>query len=294
VGGVLKEKNEVERVVGIILTWAEYFRLRGVVDRVLRDFWIRSQDNLDSVDLEVFVRSNKKGCRRYRNIVTGINSNGYKNFDVRTIRSLRTMWGEDLENMSRKLIESHLAIWKLGILDSEFKDFLFRMVHGKLYLNNQRANFGQLNRWCTFCWLQKIRELRTRGINRDNAIFEAEIEQLPAETMDHLFWGCRHTERVITYFFGNVLGVHNPVISKDKYWLGWEEYSRDATKWVIIVIGFVKYYLFKCSRRKVFPIHYRLKEEFGELVLSLCRRVRWRTIVVHNIRILQGILANVV
>jgi hypothetical protein len=260
---------------------------------VLRDFWIRTQDNPDRVDLEVFVRSNKKGCRRYRNISAGRNSNAYKNFDVRMVRSIQTMWGDNLENMSRILIETHLAIWKLGILDSEFKDFLFRLVHGKLYLNNQRANFGQVNRWCTFCWIQKTRELRSRGINRENALYEAEIERLPDETMDHLFWECRDTKKVITDFFGNELGVRNPVISKERYWMGWEEYSRDATRWVIIVTGFVKYYLFKCSRRKVLPIQYRLREEFGGLVASLCRRARWRTIVVHNIRILQGILANV-
>jgi hypothetical protein len=31
VAGVLKEKNEVEGALGTIITWAEYFRLRGVV-----------------------------------------------------------------------------------------------------------------------------------------------------------------------------------------------------------------------------------------------------------------------
>jgi hypothetical protein len=201
------------------------------------------------------------------------------------------MWGDNLENMSRTLIETHLAIWKLGILDSDFKDFLFRLAHGKLYLNNQRANFGHVNRCCTFCWIQKSRELRRRGINRENAVYEAEIERLPEETLEHLFWECRDTKKVIVDFFGNELGDRNLVISKDRYWMGWEEYSTDATRWVIIVTGFIKYYLFKCSRRKVLPIQYRLREEFGGLVASLCRRARWRTIVVHNIRIFQGILA---
>jgi hypothetical protein len=186
--GALKEKNEVERVLGIAITWAEYFRLRGVVERVLRVFGSEVDENMDRVDLESFVRSNRKGCRRYRNIVTGRNSKGYKNFDVRSIRPLRTMWDANIENMSRTLIESYLGIWKLGILDSELKDFLFRLMHGKLYLNNQRANFGPVNRWCTFCGILKTRELKNRGINRDNAIFEAELEQLPVETTDHLLW----------------------------------------------------------------------------------------------------------
>jgi hypothetical protein len=90
-----------------------------------------------------------------------------------------------------------------------------------------------------------------------------------------------------------MLGVRNPVLNRVKYWTGWEEYSRDATRWVIIVIGFIKHYLFKCSRRKVLPIHYRLREEFEWLVTSLIKRVRWRSILVHNIRIFRGILANV-
>jgi hypothetical protein len=188
------------------------------------------------------------------------------------------------------LIRSHLSTWKLGALDSDFKDFLFRLVHGKLYLNNQRARFGNENRWCTFCGIIKERELTRRGIVRGDGVYNMELEQLESESVDHLFWRCHSVTGTVKAFFVNMLQVQDANINRTKFFEGWEDYSNDSTRWAFIVISMVKYYIYKCSRRRVLPILYRLREEFGWLCSSLMEKRRWREVVLNTNRIMSEII----
>jgi hypothetical protein len=191
--------------------------------------------------------------------------------------------------MSRNLIEINLGIWKIGSLDSELKNFLFRWIHGRLYLNNQRARFGNENRWCTFCGILKDRDLVNRGLNRDDVEYINEMGRLNAENIDHIFWECRVTSNLIVQFFGEIIGTPHIVVSKSRFFEGWEEYKQDATRWVIIVIGLVKYYIFNCSRRKIIPMLAGLREEFRWLICNLGKKRRWRAIIADNHRILSSI-----
>jgi hypothetical protein len=288
--GVIRPKVDIEQVWDTRLSWAEYFRLRAELQRIMGEYPIDIGETITGISLENFVRSNKKGCRRYRNIISGRNSNDYKNIEVRRIRPLVTLWGEHIHNMSRQLIRSHLSTWKIGALESDFKDFLFRLVHGKLYLNNQRARFGNENRWCTFCGIIKEKGLRRRGLARGDVEYERELEQLDVESVEHLFWSCNNVNGIIKAFFGNMLQMQDVNINQAKFFEGWEEYSHDSTRWAFIVIGMVKYYLYKCSRRRVIPMLYRLKEEFGWLCSSLMNKRRWREIITNNNRIMSEII----
>ncbi len=79
------------------------------------------------------------------------------------------------------------------------------------------------------------------------------------------------------------------IVSKSKFFEGWEEYKQDATRWVIIVISLVKHYIYDCSRRKIIPMIAGLREEFRWLTYNLGRKRRWRLIIVDNRRLLNGI-----
>jgi hypothetical protein len=287
--GSIKSKQMVERTILRDLTWAEYFRLRVELQRIIVTFPLDMNITDDRQTLESFVSNSKKGCKRYRNIIAGKNSKLYRDTDVRQIRSINSIWGENIHAMSRNLIEINMGIWKIGSLDSEFKNFLFRWIHGKLYLNNQRARFGNENRWCTFCGILKERDLRRRGLHREDAVYMNELGLLNSENIDHLFWACRVTSSLITQFFGELLETPQEIISKSKFFEGWEEYKHDATRWIIIVISFVKYFIYSCSRRKIIPMLTGLREEFRWLTYSLGRKKRWRTMILDNRRLLNGI-----
>jgi hypothetical protein len=287
--GSIRSKLSVERAMTRNITWAEYFRLRVELQRIIASFPLDMDITDERLLLENFITSSKKGCKRYRNIISGKRSNSYKTTDVRRIRSVISIWGDNIHVMSRNLIEINLGIWKIGSLDSELKNFLFRWIHGKLYLNNQRARFGNENRWCTFCGILKERELNRRGLHRDDVEYINEMGRLSAENIDHLFWECRITSNLITQFFGEILGMPHVIVNKPKFFEGWEEYKQDATRWVIIVISLVKYYIYKCSRRKIIQMIAGLREEFRWLTCNLGMKRRWRLVIADNRRLLNGI-----
>ena len=62
----------------------------------------------------------------------------------------------------------HMGIWAKTSLKPGVKDFLFRYTHGRLHVNNIRANFEDIDRWCTFCSLKEKAELRNEGILADS------------------------------------------------------------------------------------------------------------------------------
>ena len=61
-----------------------------------------------------------------------------------------------------------MGIWTKAFLRPGFKDFLYRYTHGRLHVNNMRANFEDIDRWCTFCSLKERIELRNEGILLDS------------------------------------------------------------------------------------------------------------------------------
>jgi hypothetical protein len=91
--GSIKSKRGVERAMSRDITWAEYFRLRVEIQRIFLTFPLDMDITDDRILLETFIMSSKKGCKRYRNIISGKRSDLYKNTDVRRIRSVISIWG---------------------------------------------------------------------------------------------------------------------------------------------------------------------------------------------------------
>jgi hypothetical protein len=125
---------------------------------------------------------------------------------------------------------------------------------------------------------------------RGDVEYGRELEQLESESVDHLFWSCNNGYGIIKAVFGNMLQLQDVNINRTKFFGGWEEYSNDSTRWAFIVICMVKYYIYKCSRRRVIPMLYRLKEEFGWLCSSLMNKRRWREVILNNNRIMSEIV----
>jgi hypothetical protein len=73
----LKDKVEVERGWGLLITWVEYVRLREEVQRIMDTFQVRMEITDERIRLEDFICKNKKGCKRFRDIKTGIFSKVY-------------------------------------------------------------------------------------------------------------------------------------------------------------------------------------------------------------------------
>jgi hypothetical protein len=211
--GRLREKQDLEERWRIPINWAEYFRLRGALVRIQQGFRFDWESGIVGRVLEAFIQNKNKGCGRYRRILSGKWSRSYIENDPRTIVAM-VMGGVGVDWGSRILCEMNYCIWTISHLPAEFKNFCFKLVQGRLYLNQQRARFADVGRWCTFCGINKSRELRARGIERDNALYEDEMVRLPAENPAHLFWDCIIVNRLIKVFFNEITGTHNLVVEK--------------------------------------------------------------------------------
>ncbi len=182
-------------------------------------------------------------------------------------------WGD------RLLCELNYGIWTISHLPAEFKNFCFKIMHGRLYLNQQRARFAEVGRWCTFCGINKSRELRGRGIERGNVVYDGEMERLPAENSAHLFWECNAVNPIINAFFNELVGTRNLVVDRRKYFIGWQGKSKGSTMLILIGVHLVKYILYKFKSRHRSPTVFSLKEEFRSIMGGLYKFQRWRGIL---------------
>jgi hypothetical protein len=166
-------------------------------------------------------------------------------------------------------------------------------MHGRLYLNQQRARFAEVGRWCTFCGINKARELIGRGIERGNVVFNDEMDRLPAENSAHLFWECNVVNPVINIFFNDLIGTRNLVVDRRKYFIGWQGKSRGTTMLILIGIHLVKYIVYKFKSRYGSLTIFSLKEEFRSIMGGLYKYQRWRSMLGELQTSFRDIMENV-
>jgi hypothetical protein len=129
-----RSRVHLNNMWGVDINWAEYFRLRDEGNRI-KTKYADTVDKVAGVDLDVFLQESKKGSKKFRLIMMGRRSKEYRDFDPKGIASARTFWGGYLDGMSRLRVELNFGIWKISILEANFKEFLFKLLQGRLYLN---------------------------------------------------------------------------------------------------------------------------------------------------------------
>jgi hypothetical protein len=100
--------------------WAEYFRIRQEVVRVLLDFSWDGDSNSVSMKISEFMDRNTKGSKRFREILTGRWSMKYEQSDRCIINSVRTLWGENHNQMGSSLVQYNFRIWPAGAMEADF------------------------------------------------------------------------------------------------------------------------------------------------------------------------------
>jgi hypothetical protein len=170
----------------------------------------------------------------------------------------------------------NMRLWVISVLDPEFKEFCFKLLHGRLYLNLALSHFSDTPPGCTFCTIKKKRELRNRGIEIGSAQYEVEIVQVESETIEHLMWFCREVNGVVKEYINELAGTRNGNVSVSKYWEGCElEYNVD-TMLSMLIVRFIQYAIYRCRLLNRLPLLATLRDEVGCLVGQLARRTKWR------------------
>jgi hypothetical protein len=273
--GTIRPKEELDRTLGIRLNWAEYFRLRAEVEHLRIRFTREINCQVRELNMDIFMTGRKKGIRKYRWVIEGRHSAKYKASDPTGIATVVTLWGEYREVMGRNLTELNLGLWKTALLAPDFKNFLFKLVHGKLYLNAQLAHFDDIDPQCTFCSIKEKIDLKREAVREGSNEYIRRLQALDRETMNHLFWDCVYVNRVIRFFFNTIANGNDQNVVKDKYMGGWEVESILRTKIILILVHFVKYYIYSCRIRRNMPSTAGIMYEYGGLLGNMARNNKW-------------------
>jgi hypothetical protein len=200
----------------------------------------------------------------------------YMEQDLRVIPSLNTIWGVRIGEMDRNLIEWNLQVWTITVLAPRFKDFCFKMMHGRLYLNLALSHFSDTRPGCTFCTIKAKGELKRDNINEGTVEYNRRIGLVENETGEHLFWSCRETQRGIRQVLNDMAGTVNLVINRDMFLEGVMQNKKADSIVFILFIRTMQYRLCKCRNQRIILLRPHIMEEVNFLKATLEKRIKWR------------------
>jgi hypothetical protein len=205
-----------------------------------------------------------------------------------TIQSGLTLWGNYIELMGRDLVEMNFGLWSCATLESGYKEFLFKYVHGKLYLNSQLANFADVTRSCTFCKIQEERAMRTENVRYNSPEYTRRIENLNSETVSHMMWDCRWVNNIISFHFHF---IHRRV-DKNRFMGGWVMENKRTQEVILLIMHYVKYIFYACRNRRILPTLAHVRYELGELLLMMGKRMKWYNGISNLATHLRGVFVE--
>ncbi len=280
----IMDKRLIENRWNTQITWAEYFRLRAGIRQFLQG---RAEVVEDGMQLDVFMDRGKPRCSRLRKTVEGRRGLRYKMQNLSLIPSLNSLWGPRVREIDRNLIEWNLQIWTITVLAPKLKDFYFKLMHGRLYLNLALSHFTDTEPGCTFCTIKAKGELKRENINEGTVEYNRRMGLVENETIDHLLWSCRETQRVTTQVLNELAGTVNLVVNRDMFLEGVMHNSKNDSMVSLMVIRTIQYGLYKCRNRRIIPLNPHIREEVDFLRETLEKRIKWRDSIpsiVHSCR----------
>ncbi len=290
--GELLEKARVDQKLDVRLTWVEYFRLRGVMHEIAIRL-PRKQDGMCAeFNLEEFTSGRRRGCKRYRKVFDGRHSVEYARNTPMAIAAGRTLWGGGMDQMGRGLVEMNYGLWSCSVLDAGYKEFLFKLVHGKLYLNNQLAHFVDVENKCSFCLIHEKKLMKSENVRDGSGEYVRRVSNLMNETIGHLLWDCRWVNEVIRSAFNKITGERDELVNRSRYMGGWEIENVKLQEVMLILIHFVKYCIYICRNRRVLPSVTFITYELEELMGLMKKRIKWQRVLQDVRGALRGIFED--
>ena len=161
-------------------------------------------------------------------------------------------------------------------LDADYKNFLFKLVQGRLYMNQALAHFANVRPACTFCSIAEKKKMRGEGIEEDGRVWLERINRLSHESVSHLLWDCQHSRVVINGVGQRLSGTIGTTFNKKEFMSGLEDISIANVKLTIILVHFIKYQIYICKCRHRLPTVPQIMYEWEGLRYNLSKVEYWR------------------
>ena len=230
----IMNKNNIRQVhdiftrTGFVLNLDQRVQLQTACRSVIRNHSKPDPEKSSCTSLTDLFNTHRQGKKTFRTILTY-----EKSFYIpHNIKQLSKNIDCTLNLKNSKTL---CSLWRNSFMDNEMKTFCFKLHNNTLGYNYTVSKFTRNhNPYCTFCTLSR----------------EPEDER---ETPYHLFFACRHTERIYENFFRRFLGNGYADMTRADYFGGFDSNNICRNLSLNIVSLLFKLYIWKCKLRFRIP-----------------------------------------
>jgi hypothetical protein len=273
----IRDKQEVQMIMGINLTNLEYGRLRGSIKFLRGKFKPIWEMRGKGKSIAEWLAPIKKGSNKIRNLISGRGSCIYRGFAFDKIRPIKTLWQQQGIEIDESRVMCSMMVWCTKEVDTEFRQFAFRWYQGMVHGNTVISHFGDVDRKCTFC---KIVEIRRQSTLLGRELTQLEIDGLMVvdEDRPHIFWNCETVNSCVQSVYRLYWG-RNIQVEKENFLLGKETGILEANILYMLINMFIKYKLWKYKLAGVLPLAQNIANELKDWVNKLTAHGKWKNML---------------
>jgi len=110
----------------------------------------RTEVKKESKSMQIFIRSFKKGSKKFRTVLTHNPNRHQYRTNLRTVNTFCVLTDTQVPDPDH--LGKILGLWNRSFLQNEVREFLFKEHNNCLALNNRTAHFlATVNDKCSFC-----------------------------------------------------------------------------------------------------------------------------------------------
>ena len=268
---VTLDKRGMETVLGFGINMVEFFRLRSEVQILKEKVEWRGKFKKT---LSAIVFQKIKGSKGFRKGITSQEATEYFEHDIRDLPFISSKKERMEDILDRNILESVFEIWGKGCLDPDMKNFSFRYIQGRLFMNQSRARFDEnTDAYCTFCKIVMMKRLKNLNIIDGMAEYEGNMRQVAHETWSHIFWRCPVVLEIVEWV---KIKLQIDTLDQNEFMLGKRMENVNKTEWVNIILMWVKYWIYENKCEKKIPKKYEFELGWGDFLKKICQVKRYR------------------
>jgi hypothetical protein len=269
----IRDKPEIEIILGTAITGTEYGKLRSGIKFILNRYkpcW-----ELKSLGKEIieWIAPVKRGSGKFRNIMSGRGSRVYSKFKFEDIRPIRTLWEQMQIDIDEPILKAGMLLWTTKETDTDFRQFMFKWNQGMVQGNTVISHFGDVDRKCTFCKIKKKKELN-RELGREPTVLELNNAQVPDENRPHIFWECETVQTAVQCIHNAIWETGN--VQKKDFLMGKNLGILEVTMAYMLVNMYIKYRIWKYKLAGVLPNENNIIRDVKYWIENLCAYKKWR------------------
>jgi hypothetical protein len=270
-----KSKIGMEAVLGIELTGREYEKIKSGVKYAKSKFkpqWDLLEQGKSTKD---WIARIKRGSAKFRYIMMGRGSRTYRNFNFDKIRPICTLWEQMGIEREENIIKCGMMLWRIGEVDTDFRQYTFRWNQGMVHGNTVISHFGNVDRKCTLCKTHlRLEQERILGRELNDTELGNIANNVNDENRAHVFWECRHVQ-------GCIQAVHNAIwgtrtVDKKDFLFGRDLGPLEATLLYMLVNMYIKFKIWKYKLAGFIPRNNSIINDVRDWLEKLCMYHKWR------------------